>query len=85
MEGLQILKPLGQKGISVSENGMKQVETGGGINLEAQMVMSGGDIDDEMSTWVVENLKFSVKQPVMRFGFPNYVRSVSCWMEHSAL
>ncbi|OAY28562.1 uncharacterized protein LOC110600696 isoform X2 [Manihot esculenta] len=64
VEGLQILKPLGQKGISVSENGMKQVETGGGINLEAQMVMSGGDIDDEMSTWVVENLKFSVKQPI---------------------
>ncbi|KAF2314237.1 hypothetical protein GH714_024382 [Hevea brasiliensis] len=64
VEGLQILKPLGQKGISVSENGVKQVETSGGINLEVHMVMSGENIDDEMPTWVLENLKFSVKQPI---------------------
>ncbi|KAF2285833.1 hypothetical protein GH714_008303 [Hevea brasiliensis] len=64
VKGLQILKPLGQKGISVSENGIKQVIETGGINLEAHMVMSGENVDDDMPTWIVENLKFSVNQPI---------------------
>ncbi|XP_048235753.1 uncharacterized protein LOC8280713 isoform X2 [Ricinus communis] len=65
VEGLQILKPLGQNGISLSENEMKEVvETSGGINLEARLVMSEESVDDEMATWVVENLKFSVKHPI---------------------
>ncbi|XP_050216708.1 uncharacterized protein LOC126667701 [Mercurialis annua] len=64
VEGLQILKPLGQKGNSSLENGMKHVAgTSGGINLEARMVMSE-EIVDETDTWVVENLKVSVKQPI---------------------
>ena len=48
-------------------NGIKDiVETSGGINLEVRMVASEENNDDEMAKWVVENLKFSVKQPVMR-------------------
>ena len=71
MEGLQTLKPQGQKGISTTANGIKEVvETSGGINLEVRMVASEENIDDEMAKWAVENLKFSVKQPVMRYKLP---------------
>ena len=67
MEGLQTLKPHGQKGVSIPLNGMKEVaETSEGINLEVSMVALEENIDDEMANWAVENLKFSVKQPVMR-------------------
>eukprot|EP00258_Populus_trichocarpa_P028792 XP_024444811.1 uncharacterized protein LOC18095895 isoform X1 [Populus trichocarpa] len=65
VEGLQTLKPQGQKGISTPANGIKEVvETSGGINLEVRMVASEENIDDEMAKWAVENLKFSVKQPI---------------------
>ncbi|CAK7338352.1 unnamed protein product [Dovyalis caffra] len=65
VEGLQILKPQGQKGISMPANGIKEVvETSGGINLEVCMVASEEDVDDEMAKWAAENLKFSVKQPI---------------------
>ena len=48
-------------------NGIKEVvETSGGVNLEVCMVASEENIDDEMANWAVENLKFSVKQPVMK-------------------
>ncbi|KAJ8747523.1 hypothetical protein K2173_009260 [Erythroxylum novogranatense] len=65
VEGLQILKPQGQKGISVSSNGIKEVvEAPGGINVEIHVVTSEQSADDEMANWMVENLKFSVKQPM---------------------
>ncbi|XP_012070729.1 uncharacterized protein LOC105632878 isoform X2 [Jatropha curcas] len=64
VEGLQVLKPQRQKSIPLPENGMKQfAETSGGINLEACMVMSEENVD-EMASWLVENLKFSVNQPI---------------------
>ncbi|XVF34088.1 hypothetical protein REPUB_Repub18cG0027000 [Reevesia pubescens] len=68
VEGLQTLKPLAQKGIlqDVSPaNGLQDsFETLGGINLEVRMVISEDNIENEMVNWVVENLKFSVKQPI---------------------
>ncbi|KAG5235642.1 UHRF1-binding protein [Salix suchowensis] len=65
VEGLQTLKPQGQKGVSMLANGMKEVvETSEGINLEVSIVASEENIDDEMANWAVENLKFSVKQPI---------------------
>lgn len=73
MEGLQTLKPQAQRGIlqDVSPtNGFKEsFEAMGGINLEVRMVMSEDNVENEMVNWVVENLKFSVKQPVMRSNF----------------
>lgn len=41
------------------------VETFGGINLEARMVVSEDNVDVEMANWILENLKFSVKHPVL--------------------
>ncbi|XWS27897.1 hypothetical protein CRYUN_Cryun25bG0019500 [Craigia yunnanensis] len=68
VEGLQTLKPQAQRGIlqDVSPaNGFKEsFETLGGINLEVRMVISEDNFDNEMVNWVVENLKFSVKQPI---------------------
>ncbi|XVE80292.1 hypothetical protein DITRI_Ditri14bG0128300 [Diplodiscus trichospermus] len=68
VEGLQTLKPQAQRGIlqDVSPtNGFKDsFETVGGINLEVRMVISEDNCDNEMVNWVVENLKFSVKQPI---------------------
>ncbi|KAL3576783.1 hypothetical protein D5086_022066, partial [Populus alba] len=65
VEGLQTLKPQGKKGVSMPANGIKEVvETSGGVNLEVCMVASEENIDDEMANWAMENLKFSVKQPI---------------------
>ncbi|OMO80559.1 UHRF1-binding protein 1-like protein [Corchorus capsularis] len=68
VEGLQTLKPQARRGTlqDVSPtNGFKEYfETLGGINLEARMVISEDNIEDEAVNWVVENLKFSVKQPI---------------------
>ncbi|EOY12594.1 Uncharacterized protein TCM_031110 isoform 1 [Theobroma cacao] len=68
VEGLQTLKPQAQRGIlqDVSPtNGFKEsFEAMGGINLEVRMVMSEDNVENEMVNWVVENLKFSVKQPI---------------------
>ena len=73
MEGLQTLKPQAQMSIlqNVSPtNGCEEsFEILGGINLEVRMVISAGNVDNEIVNWVVENLKFSVKQPVMRSYF----------------
>ena len=35
-----------------------------GVNLEVQLVVSEDNFDDAGSNWMVENLKFSVEQPV---------------------
>lgn len=77
MEGLQILKPMGQQeilangvsGKGILENGLperqKQAEyTHGGINVEVDLVTSEDNVEDVMVKWIVENLKFSVKEPV---------------------
>ncbi|XVF04000.1 hypothetical protein REPUB_Repub05bG0042600 [Reevesia pubescens] len=63
VEGLQTLKPRAPKGSPA--NGFKDsFETLGGINIEARMVISEDNVENEMVNWVVENLKFSVKQPI---------------------
>ncbi|KAF3453529.1 hypothetical protein FNV43_RR03969 [Rhamnella rubrinervis] len=67
VEGLQTLKPHAQKGIHspvLPANGIKRTdEAFGGINLEVQIVTTENN-DEEMVKWVVENVKFSVKQPI---------------------
>ncbi|XP_062170745.1 uncharacterized protein LOC133876478 isoform X2 [Alnus glutinosa] len=68
VEGLQTLKPQGLKGIHPSvlpANGIKETaQTFGGINLELRLVIAEVSVDDELAKWEVENLKFSVKQPI---------------------
>ncbi|KAJ4832444.1 hypothetical protein Tsubulata_017107 [Turnera subulata] len=65
VEGLQTLKPHVQKGAPITANGTKEViETFGGINLEVRLVISEENVEDEMANWLVENFKFSVKQPI---------------------
>ncbi|KAL0000941.1 hypothetical protein SO802_014722 [Lithocarpus litseifolius] len=68
VDGLQTLKPQAHKSIHASilpANGIKEnAETSGGINLELRMVISEDPIYDEPAKWVVENLKFSVEQPI---------------------
>lgn len=56
VDGLQILKPQAQA--------PKSAENFGGISVEVRMVMSEDDVNNEMANWVVEILKFSVKQPI---------------------
>lgn len=68
VEGLQTLKPQAQK--HIFQNGLhlagpkEAVEVYGGINLEFGIVISEDDVDGDMVKWVVENFKFSVKQPI---------------------
>lgn len=67
---MQTLKPHAQKGnysAVVAANGIKEtVETVGGINVEARIVVSENNDDEEMMKWIVENVKFSVKEPVIK-------------------
>lgn len=71
MEGLQILKPRSRQSIlrDVSPAGpiKEAAETFGGMNIEVDIVNAEDNIDDGMGKWIVEKLKFSVKQPVRRF------------------
>ncbi|KAA8526938.1 hypothetical protein F0562_008833 [Nyssa sinensis] len=66
--GLRTLKPQAPKGIlqnGLPVKGLKPIgETYGGINLGVDIAISEDDADDGMANWVVENLKFSVKQPI---------------------
>ncbi|KAF4394591.1 hypothetical protein F8388_020416 [Cannabis sativa] len=68
IEGLQTLKPHAQKdnrSIVAQVNGIKEpVETVGGINVETRIVISENNVDSEMVKWIVENVKFSVKEPI---------------------
>lgn len=79
MEGLQILKPNVHQGILLTEisgkgllqNGLPEirnqtVDKCGGINVAVDIVTSEEDVDDAMVKWVVQNLKFSVNEPVKR-------------------
>lgn len=66
MEGLQILKPRSPHSIRQDrpEGPLKETaERFDGINIKVDIVCED-DIDDGMGKWVVENLKFSVKQPI---------------------
>lgn len=71
VEGLQTMKPHARKRINSAispANGIRETaETFGGISLELQVVISENNVDEEMVMWVIENVKFSVKQPVMKF------------------
>ncbi|XP_077243494.1 amino-terminal region of chorein [Tasmannia lanceolata] len=65
VEGLQALKPHARNDIlpsSVSSNGA--LGNCGGVNLEVRMVICEDNEEFEMAKWVVENLRFSVKQPI---------------------
>ncbi|KAH7544301.1 hypothetical protein JRO89_XS15G0144500 [Xanthoceras sorbifolium] len=68
VEGLQILKPLVQNGFPqavLPANGIKEsVETSGGISVEVRMLVSEDNVENETVNWVVENVKFFVKQPI---------------------
>lgn len=82
MEGLQILKPTARKGIlrdgilekGTLKNGLPEKEKHtfdkhSGVNVEVDIVAceEDDDVDDAMAKWALENLKFSVDQPVKRF------------------
>ncbi|XP_057414931.1 uncharacterized protein LOC130709560 isoform X2 [Lotus japonicus] len=68
VQGLQIMKPHTQKDTPSAmpiANGVKEfTDTVGGIGLEARLILCEENFDDEMTNWEVENLKFSVKQPI---------------------
>lgn len=69
-EGVKALKPqpwknIQQNGEPAKEFKQKSVAYGG-INFEFDMAICEDDIDNAMAKWVVENVKFSVKQPVIR-------------------
>lgn len=80
MDGLKVLKPHARNDIlvyGVSPRGINQgssypsttkgtMENFGGVNIELRMVILEDDDCMEMVKWVVENLKFSVKQPVTK-------------------
>lgn len=68
VDGLQTLKPqvqnCFQQGV-VPANGIKEnAGSSGGINVEVRMVISEDNAESEMDKWMVENLKFSVKEPI---------------------
>ncbi|KAL5978181.1 hypothetical protein ACLOJK_029298 [Asimina triloba] len=77
IDGLQALKPQSEN--VVLQNGSSSIEVSharkdvrwskdsdahsGGVNIEVWMVMSE-DVEMEMSKWMIESFKFSVKQPI---------------------
>lgn len=66
MEGLKTLKPQQQhKGVVPSNGHKERVEPHGGVDLEADIVLSEDDGVNGVINWVVESLKFSVKHPVI--------------------
>ena len=67
MEGLQILKPHAQNYNNPAVVHMNGIKESAGVNLEIRLVTMEDSVDHEMVEWVVENVKFSVEQPVMRF------------------
>jgi hypothetical protein len=57
VEGLKTLKPNSGKG-------KDDIDTIGGVNVEADILVSEEDVEDRTLQCVVENFKFSVKQPI---------------------
>lgn len=69
VEGLQTLKPQVQTSIDAVEfpasaTREADMKKAGGVNVEARVVVSEDNIEDGLGNWMVENLKFSVEQPV---------------------
>ncbi|MED6196273.1 hypothetical protein PIB30_045921 [Stylosanthes scabra] len=68
IQGLQIMKPQRPSDIPSSKsiaNGVKEVNgTSGGVSLQLDLVSSEDNVEVEMANWEVENLKFTVKQPI---------------------
>ena len=69
VQGLEIFKPHTRKESPSSmliTNGIKQpTDTVGGAGFEVHLVLCEENFDDEMTNWKVENVKFSVQQPVI--------------------
>lgn len=55
--------------ILIANGGKEFIDTVGGIGVEVRLILDGENVDGEMANWEVENLKFSVKQPVMRISY----------------
>lgn len=76
MDGLQTLKPQVQKDLQpgvLPANGIKEsAGSSGGINVEVRMVISEDNAENEMDKWMVENLKFSVKEPVLGYELSRF-------------
>ncbi|KAF5781080.1 putative UHRF1-binding protein [Helianthus annuus] len=64
VEGLKTLKPQKQKGNALANGHTQAVESHGGVDLEADIVLNEDDGANGAIKWVVESLKFSVKHPV---------------------
>ncbi|KAI4333806.1 hypothetical protein L6164_018568 [Bauhinia variegata] len=68
VEGLQILKPRTQKNIPPSilgaNGGKESTDAVVGIGLEVRLLPCEDNVDEEMANWEVENLKFSINQPI---------------------
>lgn len=59
-------------------NGHKQtIESHGGIDLEAEIVLNEDDGANGMIKWVAESLKFSVKHPVITSDLFLFVASLA--------
>jgi hypothetical protein len=66
VEGLQAIKPCHKSKIQQNTVNAKKnmgAESMEGVDIEATVINSP-DPTDESSMWTVENIKFSVKQPV---------------------
>ncbi|GAB4846211.1 hypothetical protein Ancab_025207 [Ancistrocladus abbreviatus] len=71
VKGLQTLKPLVPPGsplagspISIFKENIAEASGGGGVNVEVRMVVSEDCFGDDVGKWMVENLKFSIEQPI---------------------
>lgn len=64
VEGLETFKPQAQRSPSPANGFKESFEILGGINLEVHMLISEDNVENETVNWVVENMKFSVKQPI---------------------
>lgn len=76
------MKPRVQKGFPqavLPANGIKEsVETSGGISVEVRMLVSEDNFENETVNWVVENVKFFVKQPVLQSKLFRYLITAAC-------
>ncbi|XP_057528384.1 uncharacterized protein LOC130807247 [Amaranthus tricolor] len=69
VEGLQTLKPQVQTASSTvpspaRSSGLADMKKAGGVNVEVRMVVSEDDFGDITGDWTIENLKFSVDNPI---------------------
>ena len=62
-------------------NGDKEyTNTAEGVGLEIRLILCEDNVDDEMINWEVEDLKFSVKQPVMGISYLSMCHCLSCML-----